>query len=59
MRISTAAGVLLVTVEEGILSGESMGNGAVGDSSRGKYIDYCTVGYTLQLFLNAPEARED
>ncbi|CAJ1355028.1 unnamed protein product, partial [Effrenium voratum] len=26
-----------------------------GESRPGEHIDYCTVGYTLQLFLNAPQ----
>lgn len=44
-----------VASELGEQLGDSVGYRIGGDSSRGKYIDFCTVGYILQLFLNAPE----
>lgn len=35
--------------------GETVGYRIGGESKRGWHIDFCTVGYLLQLFLNAPD----
>eukprot|EP00927_Polykrikos_kofoidii_P071183 TRINITY_DN67490_c0_g1_i1.p1 TRINITY_DN67490_c0_g1~~TRINITY_DN67490_c0_g1_i1.p1 ORF type:complete len:1397 (-),score=254.43 TRINITY_DN67490_c0_g1_i1:108-3872(-) len=35
--------------------GDTVGYRIGGDSKPGEYIDFCTIGYLLQLLLNAPE----
>ncbi|CAL1126910.1 unnamed protein product [Cladocopium goreaui] len=44
-----------VATELGEYVGESVGYRIGGESKPGYNIDFCTVGYTLQLFLNSPE----
>ena len=44
-----------VATELGESIGNSVGYRIGGESRPGYNIDFCTVGYTLQLFLNSPE----
>ena len=44
-----------VAEELGEAVGRTVGYRIGGESRPGQHIDFCTVGYVLQLFLNAPE----